>query len=71
MANTITRIYRNTSKETYNIPGVGIIEAGGQLSITSEYPAPVNLQNYPGLVDVLAEEEAAAANNKSNLGKSE
>lgn len=54
-----TKIYRNDSKKAMNVLGVGEIPAGEQVSLTSEYPPAVVLANYPGLVDVVAEEEVA------------
>lgn len=56
----ITKVYKNTTKETINVLGVGEIKGGDQVSITTEYQPPVNLANYPGLVDVSAEEERQA-----------
>jgi predicted deacetylase len=53
-----TKVYENTTEETVNIIGVGDIEPHGRISITSDFHAPVNLANYPGVVDVLAEEAA-------------
>ena len=55
-----TKIYKNTSKKTVNIVGVGEIEAGSQISVTSEFHTPVNLENFPGVVEVVAQEEAKA-----------
>ena len=59
----ITRIYRNDSKESYFIPGLGEIHSGQRVSVMSEAPPAINLLNYPGLVDVIAEEEAGQARN--------
>ena len=56
-----TKIYKNTSKKTVNIVGVGEIEPGEQISITTEFHTPINLENYPGVVDVLAQEEEKEA----------
>lgn len=56
-----TKIFKNTSKKTLNVLGVGEIAPGDQVSITAEYHQPVVLENYPGLVDVLAEEEKKAS----------
>ena len=53
-----TKLYRNDSTETLNVLGVGEIPVGEQVSITAEFQPPVLLGNYPGLVDVLAEEAA-------------
>lgn len=70
MAHT-TKLYKNTGKQTLNVIGVGEIEPGQQLSVNSEYQPPVNVANYPGLVDVSAQEEQdaiaaeAAANDKA------
>jgi hypothetical protein len=51
-----TKIYENTTDKPVNVIGVGVIEAHDRISVTTEYHAPVNLVNYPGVVDVLAEE---------------
>lgn len=56
-----TKIYKNTSKKTINLLGVGEIQPGEQVSITSEFHAPVNLVNYPGVVELVAEEEKKAS----------
>jgi hypothetical protein len=56
---TTTKIYRNDSKETLDVLGIGEIPAGEQVSVTGEYQPQVILVNYPGLVDVLAEEAEA------------
>jgi hypothetical protein len=53
-----TKMYENTTDKPINVIGVGMIEAHDRISITAEYHAPVNLANYPGIVDVLAEEAA-------------
>jgi hypothetical protein len=53
-----TKMYENTTDKPMNVIGVGVIEAHDRISVTTEFHAPVNLANYPGLVDVLAEEEA-------------
>lgn len=57
---TTTKIYKNTSKKTVNILGVGEIEPGKQVSITSEYHQPVVLANFPGVVELVDEEQKAA-----------
>lgn len=59
--NRTTRVYKNTTKEPMNVPGVGIIDAGQQVSLTTEHQPVVFLENHPGLVDILAEDEAKAA----------
>lgn len=56
MADSVTRIYRNDSDQSYVIPGLGELHAGQRLSVTSEFPPAVNLVNFPGVVDVLEEE---------------
>lgn len=56
MAHT-TKLYRNTTKEDINVLGIGVIPAGEQVSVSSEYQAPINVANYPGLIDVSATEE--------------
>jgi hypothetical protein len=56
-----TKIYENTTNESVDMIGVGVIPAHDRISVTSEFPAPVNLENYPGVIDVIAEEEAEAA----------
>jgi hypothetical protein len=52
-----TKIYKNTSKKTLNVPGVGELEPGAQVSVTSEYHQPVVLENFPGLVDLVEKEQ--------------
>lgn len=47
-----TRILRNTSKDDYNVVGVGEIPAGEQVSISTVYQPAIVLENYPGLVDI-------------------
>lgn len=59
--NQTTRVYRNDSEDTYIIPGLGELGPDQRISITSEFPPAINLVNYPGLVDVLAEEAAGNA----------
>lgn len=51
----VTKLYRNTSDVNMVVPGIGEVPAGGQVSITSEYPPAVVLQNFPGLVDITNE----------------
>jgi len=53
-----TKIYENTTAQPINVLGVGVIPPYDRLSITTEYHAPVNLANYPGVIDVLADEAA-------------
>lgn len=56
MADNITRVYRNDSDQVYDIPGLGEILPGQRVTFHGEFPPPINLINYPGLVDVLEEE---------------
>ena len=51
-----TKIYKNTSDDTYLLPGVGELQPGDQVSLTSNNLPVINLENYPGVVDVVAEE---------------
>lgn len=53
-----TKIYENRTDKSVNVVGVGVIQAHDRISVTTEFHAPVNLVNYPGVVDVLAEEAA-------------
>lgn len=50
------KIYENTTDEPVNVVGVGVIPAHDRVSVTADFHAPVNLANYPGVIDVLAEE---------------
>lgn len=58
MAEMQIRMYRNDSDQMYDIPGLGEIYSDQRISIHTEFPPAINLQNYPGLVDVLEEEKA-------------
>lgn len=60
-----TRQYRNDSETEYNIPGLGWVGPGQRVSFSGEFPPPINLDNYPGLVDVIAEETPADENTDS------
>ncbi len=53
------KIYKNTTAKPVNVIGVGVIEAKSQISVISQYPYPVNLVNYPGIVDLTDEEEVS------------
>lgn len=53
-----TKLYRNDSDQVYTIPGLGIVGPGQRISHTGDFPPAINLINYPGLIDVVAEEEA-------------
>lgn len=55
-----TKIYQNNSDEAVNVIGVGEIPAGEHISVTSDYHQPVVLANYPGVVEVVEEEQKAA-----------
>ena len=55
-----TKVYKNTAKAPIDVLGLGVIKPGEQVSVTGEYHQPVIVENYPGLVDVLAEEQAEA-----------
>jgi hypothetical protein len=48
----MTKIYQNTTAADMNVLGVGLIPAGESVSITTDYPPQVILENYPGLVDL-------------------
>lgn len=54
-----TKIYQNNGKETVNVIGVGEIEPGEHISVTSEYHQPVVLSNYPDVVELVEEEQKA------------
>jgi hypothetical protein len=51
-----TKIYENTTDKAVNVVGVGIIKPHDRISVSTEYHAPVNLINFPGVIDVLEEE---------------
>lgn len=55
-----TKIYENRSKKTVFIQDVGEIEPGARVSVTADGHPPINLENFPGVVDVLAEEAEKA-----------
>lgn len=63
-----TKLYRNDSEEDIDVLGVGVIPAGQQVSLTGEHLPVVIVENYPGLVDVLAE-EAKAQTEEENVEK--
>lgn len=59
----ITKLYENVTGQDIDVLGVGVVPANDRLSVTSEYPTPVNLVNYPGVIEVsglTAEDHAAA-----------
>lgn len=49
------RKIRNTSKVDLNVIGVGIVAAGTEVTVSSEYQPHIVFENYPGLVDVTDE----------------
>lgn len=51
-----TFLYRNDSKEVFDVPGWGYIGPGQRVSHGGDHATPIVIENYPGLVDVLAEE---------------
>jgi len=51
-----TKMYENTTNQPVNVVGIGVIPPHDRVSITAEFHTPVNLVNYPGVIDVLAEE---------------
>lgn len=53
---TQTKIFRNTTKVAINVPGLGEIPAGEQVSITGVYLTPVVVENHPGLVEITHED---------------
>ena len=54
---TTTKIYKNTSHKTLNVLGLGELKPNDQISVTTEYHTPVNLSLYPGLVELVEEEQ--------------
>lgn len=56
-----TKIYRNTTSKTVNVLGVGEIEGGSQVSLTTEYQPAIILENYPGIIEVSDEVSTKAA----------
>lgn len=54
-----TKIYKNTTKKTVSVFGLGEIKAGEQISVVSEYHQPIVLSNYPGVVELVEEEQKA------------
>ncbi|MDE2100933.1 MAG: hypothetical protein KGL39_27045 [Patescibacteria group bacterium] len=51
-----TKIYENTTNKPIEIVGLGTVAPHDRLTEVGEYLTPVNLANYPGLIDVLADE---------------
>lgn len=62
------KLLHNTSKEIYEIPGVGFLGPDQRVSVAGD-AHPINLANYPGVVDV--EEEEAAGNKRDYHKKPE
>lgn len=56
-----TKIYQNNGKATVNVIGLGEIEPGAHISVTSEYHQPIVLANYPDVVELVDEEQKAEA----------
>ena len=57
MDNRTTKIYENTTDKDILIRELGeTIPAHDRLSVTTEYHTPINLINYPGIIDLLAHE---------------
>lgn len=56
MGQILIRQYRNDSDKTYDVQGIGEILPGQRVTFHGEFPPAINLQNFPGLVDVLEEE---------------
>lgn len=69
MANIQTRIYRNDSNNSVIVPGLGEILPGQRVTFQGEFPPAINLQNFPGLVDVLDEEENGIVHNYEKDGE--
>jgi hypothetical protein len=51
-----TRMYENITDKPVNVVGIGVIPPHDRVSITAEFHTPINLVNYPGVIDVLAKE---------------
>lgn len=52
-----TRIYKNITKKDINVIGIGIIEAGQSISLTTAHQPQVILENFPGVIRADLEEE--------------
>jgi hypothetical protein len=57
IANATTKIYKNTGKKKLDILGLGELKPGEQVSVTTDYHTPIRLESYPGLVELVAEEQ--------------
>lgn len=55
--------YRNDSDTTYILPDIGEIHPDQRISVTTQFIPRIVLENYPDLVDVIAEEEAGTGRN--------
>lgn len=64
-----TKVYKNNGNEPVNIIGVGELQSGEQVSITTEYHQPVVMANYPDVVELTADDYIAeqAVNNEQSL----
>jgi hypothetical protein len=64
-----TKIYKNSGKQKVSVPVLGVeLKPGEQVSVTSEYHQPLVLENFPGLVELVDEEQKAEAA-KAEKGK--
>lgn len=61
-------LLHNTSNQVYEIPNVGFLGPDQRVSVSGAVH-PINLANYPGVVDV--EEEEAAGNKRDYHKKPE
>lgn len=46
------KVYKNTNKKAVDVVGIGEMRGGEQVSIVAEQHFPVNLANYPGVIDI-------------------
>jgi hypothetical protein len=58
MSDITTKQYFNTTDKVINVIGVGEIPPHDRVSIHAQYQPPVVLENYPGLVDLTAMDDA-------------
>lgn len=64
------KLYRNDSEKKIRIPQLDLeLKPGEQVSVSGEYLPPIITDNFPGLVDVEAE-EAKEAEETKDKGKS-
>lgn len=57
IVNQTTKIYKNTGKQTLDVLGLGELKPGDQVSVTTDYHTPIRVDQYPGLVEVVEEEQ--------------